>query len=150
MVCTYIVLSVGLLGCPVRSGTSEPTADDKCSDTDLAIKQVWNEETRVNIKGKVLKWGGQIGIEVAKATAEETINKMDRLVDDWARMRKATCRDHFVRNTIDESGYQSRVDCLNKILIRQRNLLNTLDAVQVNVAEQLAAIGDELNSCVVQ
>jgi hypothetical protein len=129
-----------------QSSTAEP-ASDPCYDADIAAKRVWNEETRVHVKAQVMEWGGELGVDVATQKAEEITNSMDRLADDWARMRKAVCNDHFKRATITKEEYQSRADCLDELLTRQRNFLSSLSSPQVDVGAQLAQINGALEEC---
>jgi hypothetical protein len=120
---------------------------DPCHDADIAGKRVWNDETRVNVKGQVMQWGGEIGVDVAQARAEEITSSMDHLSDDWARMRKAVCKDHFTRHTLTKDEYQARVDCLDRLLTRQRTYLSSLSSPQADGGTQLAALNTELESC---
>jgi hypothetical protein len=148
-------LIVALLGATIVSCASSPTAtqgpvagkDDPCYDADIAAKRVWNEETRVQVKATVMQWGGEIGVDTAKRQAEEITSSMDRVTDDWARMRKAVCKDHFTRATLSKAEYQQRADCLDRLLTRQRTFLNSLTSPQADVSKQLAGITQELESC---
>lgn len=141
---------MGLSAC--GGARSEPeagasAADDPCFDADIAAKRVWNDETRVELKGQVMQWSGELGADVAQQKLVEITNSMDRLTDDWARMRKAVCGDHFKRKTLDAAGYQKRVDCLDRLLSRQRTLLGSLSAPNADVSAQLSGLNEELGTC---
>ncbi len=127
---------------PAEHDTTQP-----CHDADIAAKRVWNDEIRVQVRAQVMEWGSEVGVEVAEERAVEVASSMDRVTDDWARMRKAVCRDHFVRDTLTKAQYQTRADCLDRLLTRQRTLLNSLSSPQSNLSEQLTGITDELDTC---
>jgi hypothetical protein len=133
----------------VQDKAEEPKqqAADPCYDADIGGKRVWNDETRVRIQAEVLQWGGEIGAEVAQKKALEITSGMDQLTDDWARMRKAVCKDHFTRHTLTSEQYQARADCLDHLLTRQRTYLSSLASPRADASEQLEAIGAELEKC---
>lgn len=145
-------ITLAFLGCaasqppqqpqPAEHGTNHP-----CHDADIAAKRVWNDEIRVQVRAQVMEWGSEVGVDVAEERAVEVTSSMDRVTDDWARLRKAVCRDHFVRDTLTKAQYQARADCLDRLLTRQRTLLNSLGSPQSNLSEQLAGMTDELQSC---
>lgn len=139
-----------LLACSGSQSTPRdphgPSADP-CADEDLGVKRVWSSETKVHVRAQVLEWGGELGGAVAEQKALEISNTMDRLTDDWARMRKAVCRDHLVRETLSKEAYQARVDCLDRLLTRQRTFLQTLTTPAADLGAQLAALHGELEAC---
>ena len=150
---TFLLSALGITflvacGAP-QAGPQEPTqgTSDPCYDADIAAKRVWNDETRVQVKAEVMEWGTEIGVNVAQEKAVEITNSMDRLTDDWARMRKAVCKDHFTRQTLSKAEYQQRADCLDRLLMRQRTFLTSLSSPQMDMSEQLTAMTEEMNSC---
>jgi hypothetical protein len=148
VVLAFGLLAIALAACGGPGASSAPNApEDPCSDANIAGKRVWNEEARVHVKVQVMQWGGEVGADVAQQNAEEIVSSMDRLTDDWARMRKAICKDHFSRHTLAKAEYQQRADCLDRLLTRQRTFLESLSSPQANVGEQLTAIDQELESC---
>ncbi len=130
-------------------GAQQPASEDSdpCHDSDIAAKRVWNEETKVKVEGQVMQWGGKVGVDVARARAEEVVSSMDRIADDWARMRRAVCKDHFVRKTLTVEAYQRRADCLDQLLARQRIFLSSLQQPSDDASEQISAIGKQLQTC---
>jgi hypothetical protein len=149
-----LLFAMGLVaGAPSCSGSSEsvrdPSADsnDPCYDADITVKRVWNEEVKVKVRAQVMQWGGDVGMDVAEEQALAITGSMDRLSDDWARMRKAVCNDHFRRRTLTQQEYQRRVDCLDRLLTRQRTFLSSLASPRADVGQQLAAIDEEVKTC---
>jgi hypothetical protein len=144
----FLSLLLGVLpGCGGGQKTPDADAADPCFDADIAAKRVWNDETRVDVKAKVMQWSGELGADVAQQKVEEVTNSMDRLTDDWARMRKAVCGDHFKRKTLDAAGYQKRVDCLDRLLSRQRTFLGSLSSPNAQLDAQLTGLNEELSTC---
>ena len=144
------VMLLLLAGCgssQVDPQGSEDAQKDPCYDSDIAAKRTWNKEAKIQVKAQVMEWGGEIGVDIAQQKALEITNSMDRLTDDWARMRKAVCKDHFVRDILTKDELKTRNDCLDRMLSRQRTFLTTLESPQVDVSEQLTAINEELMSC---
>lgn len=145
-----ILLGTTLPGCastPNSAAAPRAETSDPCYDADIAAKRVWNEETRITINARVLQWGGELGVDVAQQRAQDITNSMDRLTDDWARMRKAVRRDHFVRETLSKDEYQRRADCLDRLLARQRTFLDSLTTPNSDITAQLQNINRELVTC---
>jgi hypothetical protein len=141
-----------LAGCGAPQGAPEAggagrESSDPCHDAHLPIKRVWNEEVRASVNAQVIEWGSEIGFELAEERALEVTTSMDRATQDWALMRVAVCKDHFVRQTLSKSEYQARADCMDRLLTRQRTFLNSLSSPQAELSEQLTGIADELQSC---
>jgi hypothetical protein len=120
---------------------------DPCHDSDLAGKRVWNDETRLSVRARVGLWSGEVGGEVVERTTLEITSAMDRIADDWARMRRSVCRDYLVRRTLDGAEYQTRVDCLDRTLVKERAFLAALEHPQVNVSTSLHGIESEMERC---
>lgn len=102
---TSLVTAALFLGCASsQHAPPSPAGDssDPCHDADIAGKRVWNQEARVKVRAQVMEWGGEIGAEFAEQKALEITSSMDRVTDDWARMRKAVCKDHFTRQTLSK------------------------------------------------
>ena len=147
---TSLVTAALFLGCASsQHAPPSPAGDssDPCHDADIAGKRVWNQEARVKVRAQVMEWGGEIGAEFAEQKALEITSSMDRVTDDWARMRKAVCKDHFTRQTLSKPEYQQRADCLDRLLMRQRTFLTSLSSPQMDMSEQLTAMTEEMNSC---
>lgn len=143
---------VGFLELACASARNEPpeqpaASQDPCADADVAIKKVWSSETKVEVRAQVMSWGGEVGTEVAEQKAFQIDSSMDSLSEDWVRMRTAVCNDRFKRHTISDAEYQSRADCLDELLTRQRSFLNSLSSPHADLTGQLTAMNDALQSC---
>jgi hypothetical protein len=144
----FFWLALVLASCGSRQpAAAAPDSTDPCFDADIAAKRVWNDETRVQINARIMSWGGQLGTDVAHEHAEQISSSMDRLTDDWARMRRAVCKDHFTRQTLTKAEYQQRADCLDRLLARQRTFLESLSSPLVDASTQLASMSEELDTC---
>ncbi len=112
------LLALALSGC---AGTNaRATEADPCADFEVEVEKTWS----ASLKAKVMQHGGEI--EVERRTA--VVNKMDRISEDWVRMRTSVCKDHFVRELISKPDYAARVRCFDDRLDRQRTLAETLSS----------------------
>ena len=142
-----LALSMGVTLASCKKNSTQPSPPDKCADNTIAVTKKEREEVRAIIKAKVLKWEAEAGGEVVRAKELEITNSMDRVLDDWARMRQAVCYDHFKREMITAEEYQTRVDCLNAILAQQRTFLQSLESPQADASAQLAEINNSITDC---
>ncbi len=128
------LLLLGLLGCSPAKGP-EPVGDDPCKDVDLAVEKVWS----AGIRAEVMGYGGGVSAE----QREKVANKMDAISEDWVRLRRSVCRDHFVRKMISADEYKKQVKCFDERLDHQRKLVTLLKGGDTDeatsVAEQLTA-----------
>ncbi|MFV8750752.1 hypothetical protein ACNOYE_09395 [Nannocystaceae bacterium ST9] len=115
-----------------QGGPGEPA--DPCADFEVEVERTWS----ASIKAEVMKHGGEIELEQRQAV----VNKMDRISEDWVRMRTSVCKDHFVRQLIDKDEYAARVRCFDDRLNRQRTLAETLSGGAA--AGEVEAAIDEL------
>jgi hypothetical protein len=121
---------------------------DACSDFDLDVKKVWSEETKVNVQANLMgQWGGQLGTDVARERAQSVTTHMDQISQDWVMLRRSACLDHFERHVGTDAEYQARVDCLNRILARQRTVVTTLNSDAKQSAEAMSGLNGELEKC---
>jgi hypothetical protein len=132
------LLGLGPFAC--GAGPAPPQAEDPCKDVDLQVERFWSAQ----VKAQVLGYGGG-----AEASQRQSIaNKMDSISEDWVRLRRSTCRDHFVRKTLSTEDYQSQVRCFDDRLDQQRKLVTLLKdgatAEGASLAQQL--VGDS-NAC---
>ena len=65
-------------------------------------------------------------------------NKMDAISEDWVRLRRSVCLDHFKRKIISAEEYRSQVRCFDERLDRQRRLVTSLKSELTEEARKLA------------
>lgn len=108
------------LGLALACANAQPrAAADPCADFELEVERVWSAA----IKAEVMAKGGSIEVEQRSAVT----NQMDRISEDWVRMRTSVCKDHFVRELISKDEYAARVRCFDDRLDRQRKLAELLE-----------------------
>jgi hypothetical protein len=145
-----IALLTALSGCGATSKAAPQTttADaDPCADAESSTKRFWNESIKLQVEAQILEWKGTLGGQVARQKASEVTSSMDRITDDWARMRRSVCRDYTIRQSLGAGAYQRRVDCLDRLLSRQRTFVESLAQPSPDVSAQLASLNDELDAC---
>lgn len=133
------------LACQPKSTTSP--ADEACNDFELDVRKSWNDETRIALRGEVMKWKGDVELEVAKSQATQVETTMDNFASDWVRLRKSACLDHFKREVISAEDYQARAACYDEVLLRQRALVQSALAGEETTIEAFTALADAVSSC---
>lgn len=124
------LLLLALLACGGASKDVNAGGDDPCKDVDLAVEKVWS----AGIKAEVMGYGGGINAEERKKIA----NNMDAMSEDWVRLRRSVCRDHFVRKLISVDEYKKQVRCFDDRLDQQRNLVTLLKGSNTDEATSAA------------
>ena len=89
-----------------------------CEDFAVEVEHYWS----ASVRAQVLDQRGELEIERTKGT----VNKMDRISEDWVMMRTSVCKDHFVRELISSEDYAERVRCFDDRLAQQRSLATAL------------------------
>ena len=124
------VFVLSLLGCGGASKGIDSAGDDPCRDVHLAVERAWS----ARIKADVMGYRGGISAEERMTIA----NKMDAMSEDWVRLRRSVCRDHFVRKLISVDEYKKQVRCFDARLDQQRKLVTLLKGGQAAATRNAA------------
>jgi hypothetical protein len=143
MTCTMVLACGGS-----QKPDANSTANDQCSDFELDVKKVWSEETKVKVQADFMgQWGGTLGADVAQQRAQSVGTSMDRIAQDWVMLRRSVCMDHYKRGLGTDAEYQARVDCFNRVLSRQRMVLEQLNKDADAATTAMDGLNGELDSC---
>jgi len=126
------VAGLGLLvaGCAGSSDSAkDPSGADACNDVDLQVEKVWS----AGIRAQVLGYQGGGSVEERK----QVVNKMDAISEDWTRLRRSVCLDHFKRKVISAEKYSTQVKCFDDRLDQQRKLVTLLKGEVTEEARKL-------------
>lgn len=135
LLATMVAFGLGAPGC----GPRQP-GNETCSGFDIDVEKVWS----VEIKAKVMEYGGSVGTDVVQKVA----TKMDTVLRDYVYLREAACRDHAA-GLITKDEYKKKVACFDAFLQHQRTLVTALMEGDPNTIQSLGlgAAGEEVREC---
>ena len=143
---SLLVCCLGLVGCE-KTTTPEEASTDPCGDFELDVKKVWNDDVRVELGAKILEHGGDAEIEVRRAKVRSVETTMDAFSRDWVMLKRSACLDHFKRDMLTKEQYQSRSQCFDSLLTRQRTLVQAMMGDPSLGADALEEINRETTRC---
>lgn len=137
----FILMLICLGACATTSNVVKN--QDPCADFDLDVQKVWSVEAKAKVENGFLKYGGEAGAK----QASQVISQMDNLTRDWVMLRKATCKDYFVRKLISQEDYKKRTACLDDSLNKSRTLITAFQSGDAAAINQLIKLASEIGNC---
>jgi len=103
---------------------------DPCAAAGEAIQRSWNDEARASIQRAFKATGAPFAI----ATADRTIEALDRVSREHADLRREVCEATHVEGTQSEGLLDRRMECLEHHRLRLEGLVSVLGSANIEAA----------------